>query len=119
MLLLFFFYLIKSFSPFLSKIADFSGFVVCLPSHHIIRENGDSHRSPPLHDPERKLCGSVGPAARSRMWPAHRAAHEQARTVQETDGETGFSTRGTEAGTSLTEQEVLHEGKTGGWQEQS
>lgn len=48
------------------------------------------------------------------MWPAHGAARQQARTVQETDGETGFSTGGTEAGTSLTEQEVLKERVEGG-----
>lgn len=41
------------------------------------------------------------------MWPAHTAAQQQARTLQETDGETGFSPGGTEAGTSLTKQEVF------------
>lgn len=39
------------------------------------------------------------------MWPAHRAAQQQARTVQETDGETGFSTGGAETGSSLIEPE--------------
>lgn len=39
------------------------------------------------------------------MWPAHRAAQQQARTVQETGGETGFSTGGAETGTSLIEPE--------------
>lgn len=98
------FYLIKYFPLFL--------YLNCLLSPHLVnRANGHRHRSPPLHDPECERCGGVGPAARCRMRPAHRAAQQQGRTVQETDGETGFSTGGTEASASLTEQEVLHERK--------
>lgn len=39
------------------------------------------------------------------MWPAHRAAGKQARTVQKTDGETSISTGGTAESTDLRDEE--------------
>lgn len=96
--------LMKAWSVCLAPIF-LSGVIIFLSSP-INRENRRGHRSPSIHYPECKRCRCAGPAASSRVRPAHRAAGQQAGTVQETDGEAGVSTRRAETGPSLSGQEV-------------
>lgn len=66
------------------------------------REDSRDNRSPSLHDKECGRCRCTGPAVYSRVWPPHRAARKQGRTVQEADGETGVSTGRAAESTYLT-----------------
>lgn len=82
-----------------------SGFIIFLPSP-INRENRRGHRSPSIHYPECKRRRCAGPAASSRVRPAHGAARQQARTVPKTDGKAGVPTRRAATSPSLSGQEV-------------
>lgn len=96
--------LVKAWSVCLAPMFP-DGFIIFSPSP-INRENRRGHRSPPIHYPERKRRRCAGPAASSGVRPAHRAARQQARPVQETDGKAGVSTRRAETSPSLSGQEV-------------
>lgn len=65
------------------------------------RKNSYGYCSPPDHNPECSCCCCTGPAAYSRGRAAQRAAGQQTRPVQKTNGETGIPSRRTETGTSL------------------
>lgn len=73
-------------------------------SHRTNREDSRDHRSPPVYHPECERRGRAGSTPCGWVWPAHRAAKQQAGTVQKTDGETGFSTGGTETSPVLRRQ---------------
>lgn len=72
----------------------------------INRENSGGHCTPSVHHPERQRHCRAGPATRSRVWPAHGAAGQQAGVVQKVDGETSVPPRRTETSTSLRDEEV-------------
>lgn len=65
------------------------------------RKNSYGYCSPPDNNPECSCCCCTGPAAYSRGRAAQRAAGQQTRPVQKTNGETGIPSRRKETGPSL------------------
>ena len=86
------------------EIRCFSCFIVSRSSRPINRQDSRDHRSPSVHHPECKCRRRTGPAAGGRVWPARRAARQQAGAVQKTDGEAGLSTRRAATSASLSRQ---------------
>lgn len=86
----------------------FISFVFLISSLSLLinRENSGGHRTPSVHHPERQRHRRAGPATRSRVWPAHGAAGQQAGVVQKADGETSVPPRRTETSPSLRDEEV-------------